>query len=46
MRKYFKRSLEVVGEGDVDVDRVGYEDLYKRYGGFLRRIRFKFKWDN
>uniref|UniRef100_A0A452T2F9 Proenkephalin-B n=1 Tax=Ursus maritimus TaxID=29073 RepID=A0A452T2F9_URSMA len=44
-KEQVKRS-EVAGEGAGAGDGVGHEDLYKRYGGFLRRIRPKLKWDN
>ncbi|XP_005422241.2 proenkephalin-B isoform X1 [Geospiza fortis] len=36
------------GDGDGDEEPTGAEgpELHKRYGGFLRRIRPKLKWDN
>ncbi|NXX45657.1 PDYN protein, partial [Tricholaema leucomelas] len=42
---------EVAGDGDEEPTGAGAEgqelsELHKRYGGFLRRIRPKLKWDN
>ncbi|XP_077688800.1 proenkephalin-B [Eretmochelys imbricata] len=39
---YPKRSSELAPEGEGQE----LEDLHKRYGGFMRRIRPKLRWDN
>ncbi|KAM4691537.1 proenkephalin-B [Rhinophrynus dorsalis] len=49
LRKYPKRSVENVQEEGTEQEAEtadGEAALQKRYGGFMRRIRPKLKWDN